>query len=329
MNPRYRRLLIPGLLVLLLVVVLVSSLAHRAEGAAAAREVVSRMTDPRIVESSGLALSRAHAGLAYTINDSGNEPLIFAIELATGSTVGTTRVAGGALVDTEALAIDGEGTLWIADTGDNRGQRTDAALYALPEQGPGEHTVRARRYPISYGSESPNVEALLVHPVTGAKLLVSKALFTGAVYELPTTLKTSGTNVAVALPSSAPSTVTDATFTQDGKRAVLRSYTSLFLVDPADWSVLATVSTPDQQQGETITAEERTLLIGSEGAASEIIRVPVPEVASTARPTPSVTPAAADQPSDETFAPMIYVAVAVVVAGVVGAGVARRVKRSR
>ncbi len=33
MNPRYRRLLIPGLLVLLLVVVVVSSLADRADGA--------------------------------------------------------------------------------------------------------------------------------------------------------------------------------------------------------------------------------------------------------------------------------------------------------
>ncbi len=52
-------------------------------------------------------------------------------------------------MDTEALAIDRDGTLWVADTGDNRGQRNDAALYALPEQGRGDHTVTAQRYPIT------------------------------------------------------------------------------------------------------------------------------------------------------------------------------------
>ncbi|MEO6605291.1 MAG: hypothetical protein ABIN55_06730, partial [Aeromicrobium sp.] len=66
MNPRYRRLLIPGLLLLLLVVVIVSSLNRRADGAEAA-QVVTRLTDPRITESSGLALSRAYDGIAYTI----------------------------------------------------------------------------------------------------------------------------------------------------------------------------------------------------------------------------------------------------------------------
>ena len=46
---------------------------------------VFSFTDGRITESSGLALSRAYDGLAYTINDSGNAPLIFAITGASGA----------------------------------------------------------------------------------------------------------------------------------------------------------------------------------------------------------------------------------------------------
>src|SRR4051812_595863 len=156
MNPRYRRLLIPGLLLILLVVVLISSLARRADGAESAPHVVSRMTDPLIRESSGLAISHAHDDLAYTINDSGNAPLVFAVQISTGRVVGTTRVGGGILRDTEAISIDRHGTLWVSDTGDNLNSRTDTALYALPEPGPGNHTVTARRYPISYPRGHPN-----------------------------------------------------------------------------------------------------------------------------------------------------------------------------
>ncbi|GAA3515824.1 WD40 repeat domain-containing protein [Aeromicrobium panaciterrae] len=330
MNPRYRRLLIPGLLLLLLVITLISSLANRAEGAEAGPEVVSRLGDSRITESSGLALSRSHEGIAYTINDSGNAPLVFAIDVATGRTVGTTRVEGGDLVDTEALAIDRDGTLWIADTGDNRESRADAALYAFPEQGRGDHTVTARRYPISYDSGSRNVEALLVHPVTGAKVLISKGLLGGTIYALPPKLRTGGANLAVAQDGAGPSMVTDATFSADGTQAFVRSYTSMFVLDPSDWSVLATAPTPYQKQGETVTAERSSLLVGSEGKDSELVRMPIPATtpSSAPAPAPTVSPAAAET-DDQTIAPMVFVFGAVGAAVVLGAGVAIHAKRHR
>ncbi len=328
MNPRYRRLLIPGLLVLLLVVVIVSSLARGADGAEAEPQVVSRMKDPRITESSGLALSRAYDGIVYTINDSGNDPLIFAIELKTGRTVGVTRVEGGTLSDTEALAIDREGTLWVADTGDNLERRKDAALYALPEQGPGNHTVVALRYPISYDSDSRNVEALLVNPITGAKLLVSKAPLSGTIYKLPTTLSTDRANVAVAQKGTGPSTVTDATYTADGKYAVMRTYVSMYLFDATTGTLLNGVRTPDQKQGETIAAEPSSLLVGSEGSESELIRVPIP----SAIPEPTATPRETPMPEQGDgfpVAPMLFVFGAVGAAVILGVGVAIRANRSR
>lgn len=328
MNPRYRRLLIPGLLIVLLVVVIVSSLARRADGVeadSARPEVVSRLTDQRITESSGLALSREHDGIAYTINDSGNAALVFAIDLASGHTVGTTRVEGGRWRDTEALAIDRDGMLWVADTGDNDGKRSDAALYALPEPGSGDRTVTAKRYPITYDSGPANVEALLVNPVTGAKFLVSKALLAGTVFALPAELSTEHANAAATQPHGAPSSATDATFTADGTHVVVRSYTSLSVVDPSDWSVLATAAAPPQDQGETIAAEADSLLLGSEGGGSELVRVPTP----TPSPEPDQTPAMQPVASDSETAPMLYVFGAVGAAVVVGAGVALIARRSR
>lgn len=326
MNPRYRRLLIPGLLVLLLVVVIVSSLARRADGAEAEPQVVSRMNDPRISESSGLTVSRSYDGIVYTINDSGNDPLIFAIELKTGHTVGVTRVEGGTLSDSEALAIDSKGMLWVADTGDNLERRKDAALYALPEQGPGNHTVVASRYPISYDADSHNVEALLINPLTGAKLLVSKGMPSGTIYKLPTTLSTDHTNLAVAQVGAGPSTVTDATYTADGKYVVMRTYASMYLFDATKGTLLNGVRTPDQRQGETIAAEPHSLLLGSEGSDSELIRVPIP----SATPEPMPIPTAASSTSDsETIAPLVFVIGAVGAAGVLGAGVAIWLRRSR
>ncbi len=60
-----------------------------------------------------------HDDLAYTINDSGNAPIVFAIKISTGAVVGTTTITGNTPLDTEAIAIDGNGELWVADTGDN------------------------------------------------------------------------------------------------------------------------------------------------------------------------------------------------------------------
>lgn len=335
MNPRHRRLLIPGLLVALLIVVLVASLARRADGATSEPTIVSHLDDPRIAESSGLALSRTHEGIAYTMNDSDNAPYVFAIELSSGRTVGVTRIERTALRDTEAIAIDGDGTLWLADTGDNRGTRTDAALYALPEPGIGDRVVTARRYPITYDGGPQNVEALLVDPVTGAKHLVGKGLLGGTVFALPERLAEDGDNRATALDGSAPPLVTDGSASDDGSRVVLRNYAKAYLIDPADWSVLREVDLPDQPQGESIAIEAsaRSVLIGSEGADSAIIRVPVDLTipAHQTPPTPPATSASTDPDSAESglWGSPVFVGLGAAVAVVaLVAGVALGLRRS-
>ena len=43
--------------------------------------VVSYLGDDRIKESSGLAYSAKHPDLVYTMNDSGNRPVVFAVQV--------------------------------------------------------------------------------------------------------------------------------------------------------------------------------------------------------------------------------------------------------
>ena len=303
MNPRYRRLLIPGLLIALLVIVLVSSLSRRADGAEARPQVVSTLSDPRIQESSGLVVSPDDADVAFTINDSGSEPVVFAVDVPSGATIGTASLDADP-ADTEALSVDGDGTLWIADTGDNDRDRTDVALYAVRVFGPGDQgTVETTRYPLAYPQGPRDVEALAVDPRTGTKLLLTKGLLGGDVYALPDELVADEPNEVTALDASVPGVITDATFTTDGRHVVARDYSSAYVLDATTWETVLSTRLPSAEQGETLAAEPdgRTYLVGSEGDDSPLLRVAITTPAATSA-TPSATaptpaPAAGPVPS--------------------------------
>ena len=89
-------------------------------------------------ESSGVALSRLHAGVLWTHNDSGGDPEIFAIGEG-GELLGRVTVTGAQLRDWEDLAVgDCEvgSCLYIADTGDNQARRKSVGIYRIPEPDP-------------------------------------------------------------------------------------------------------------------------------------------------------------------------------------------------
>ncbi|CAN5347327.1 hypothetical protein BH09ACT10_BH09ACT10_19660 [soil metagenome] len=288
MNPRHRRLILPGLLAILLVVVVVASLTKRADASVPpTADVVSTMTDPRIDESSGLAVSTLHPDLAYTINDSDNEPLIYAIQISTGKTVGTTRLTGYELSDTEAMSIDGKGRIWVADTGDNNGERGDSALYVLREPGRGSHSVRPTRYAVAYDNGPQDVEALAINPKTGAVYLFSKGLLRGEMYEFPANPSKTEVNVLPHGPQEFPLLVTDASFKPDGTSVVVRTYVAAYAYDAENFTEIATALLPVQGQGETLAYESsgRSYLIGSEGEDSQLIRIKTKSTATASAPT--------------------------------------------
>jgi hypothetical protein len=300
MNPRFRRLLIPGLLVGLLVVVIVASIARRADGAPADATVVSHIGDPRVTESSGLAVSRRHPDLAYTVNDSGHGPIVFAVRISTGEVVGTTRAEGVTWRDTESMALGPDDTLWVGDTGDNLGVRRDVALYAMPEPGPGDHVVRPKRYGYTLPTGPEDVEGIAIQPRTGRVLLMGKGLTGGSVYRLPATLHEDRANPAAETEWTTPVLTTDSAFTPDGRYVLVRNYTITQVRDARTWEVLHTDELPEQAQGETIAPEPsgRSYLIGSEGADSALLRLRFSAGPGPA-PAPTATPSSAEPEADQ------------------------------
>ena len=94
------------------------------------------MAEPRNREASGLAVSRRVDGVVWTHNDSGGDPVLFALNSGAGSTRGTLRLLDVANKDWEDLAsfkLDGQPWLLVADVGDNAGLRRNLVLHLVRE----------------------------------------------------------------------------------------------------------------------------------------------------------------------------------------------------
>lgn len=288
-------------------------------------EKISEMSDSRIEESSGLVISPKHQDLAYTIND-GDNPIVYAIEISTGDVVGTTRLRGGKVEDTESITIDGDGRMWLADLGDNDKERDDAALYRFPEPGPGQHSVNAKRYPVSYEGGPADIETFMVHPKTGEKFLATRdEKAPGTLYSLPKKLTRNGDNRATHLDKPVPVDTSDGTFTPSGSQALIRTGDAVHVFDPETWSEVERLSVPEVENGESIAMEPGggSFIIGSEGDNSPLIRVTFESdqepAEATPTPTPSPTPDAVDaseeEPDDGINVP-VYIVVAILAVGV-------------
>lgn len=284
MKPGQRRLLIPGLLIALLVVVVLAAAVRRADAQATpipvvAHTQVSTIDDGRVTESSGLAASLAHPGIVYTVNDSGDAARVFAVDIESGAVVGVTTVRGARWSDAEAMALR-DGKIWVADVGANRESGQARALYAFDEPGRGNHQVSAERFPITLDlgdvkikASTVELEALVVLP--GRIALFSKSWPNSRALQLSLPLTTSGKNVARLTPVSGLAWATDATATPDGRYVLLHGPVQVDVHDAQTWKLVHTDAIPILKQGETITVEAsgRSYLIGSEGSDSPLVRV--------------------------------------------------------
>ena len=104
------------------------------------RVEMGRMPD-EVRESSGLGVSRAHPGVFWTHNDSGDRPRLYAID-STATLLGTFEVEGAGAQDWEAMALgpcpgpSDRSCLYVADIGDNRFTRESVAIYIIEEPDP-------------------------------------------------------------------------------------------------------------------------------------------------------------------------------------------------
>lgn len=198
--------------------------------------VLGRLASPVITECSGVVESRRDANLLWVHNDSGGEARLFAVTRA-GTLVATLNLEGVRAVDFEDISI-GPGPekdipfLFVADTGNNRGARTEFSVYRLTEPSleelPGGASILVAapdRIRFAYDRAPIDCEALAVHPESGLIYLFTKQAFLTTVYALDPSGDGGRVQTARQVATlRVGDVVTGGDFSPDGKHMVLRTY---------------------------------------------------------------------------------------------------------
>ncbi|MFI6575243.1 hypothetical protein ACIBFB_05535 [Nocardiopsis sp. NPDC050513] len=264
-------------------------------------ETAFTLQDPRIAESSGIAPSRLHEGVWWTHNDSGPiAPEVYAVD-GNGETLATITLAVQ-LRDWEAITVtegaDGTPRVLVGDIGDNfGGSWPDVSVYRFPEPAAlADATVEPEEITLAYADGGRDAEAMMVDPRDGRLYVVSKE-FSGGVYAAPEELDPAGANTLERI-DSAPLFATDAAFSPDGGRYVIRTYWGVNVYDAAEGvpgTSLGSFELPESDQGESIafTPDGTALMAGTEGVDAPVWRVPLEERYLSGEPTgadPEPTP---------------------------------------
>ena len=161
-----------------------------------------------LLEASGLAASHRDPKILWTHNDSGGQPVLYALD-SNGTRRGELRIQGVANRDWEDIAsfeLDGRSWLLVADTGDNDSRRTDCAFYVVAEPDPAELSPTqettgkvAWKIPVRYLDGPRDCEAVAVDARAGLVYLLAKRTSPHGLYTLPLRLPTDG-----VLPAAMP-----------------------------------------------------------------------------------------------------------------------------
>lgn len=258
--------------------------AEEPDGAAPADAVCTADGAPRplgdeIHESSGAAVSRAHAGIFWTHNDS-SDPLLYAVD-AQGRTAGRVRVAGASVEDWEDIALApcpaGGDCLYVADIGDNDAERASVTIYRIPEPAPGaSRSAPATAIRLRYPDGAHDAEAMFV--LSGIVHIVTKGESGPiALYRAPANAGGEATLEKIRELSAdrvdRPERITGADASADGRWVVLRTLGQAMIYPAAELAGGGTASPRrvdlgglEEKQGEGIAfTPDGSILLTSEG----------------------------------------------------------------
>ena len=282
-----------GRLGLLLLVVVFLAVVPTVAGAQ--DTVAFTIKDARITESSGLAVDPS-GNIYWTVNDSGDRGVVYGIGLD-GRVQGSLNFRAQPL-DVEAVAVH-QDRLYVADIGDNNARRRFVRVYVVTNPRANGLTVAYHAYDFRYPDGPQDAETLLVDD-SGRLFIVTKGQ-KGAIYEAPAKPDRQGVNDLEQV-GSGPSNVTDGTFLPGGDKIALLTYSSVEVIDAASYEVMASAPIPNQPQAESLTLslDERSLLVGSEGKKSKVYSMSVPNEASPKRPPKASAPFTPKKPPDSS-----------------------------
>ena len=269
-------------------------------------QVIGHLGDAHLRETSGLAVSRRHAGRYWVHNDSGDGPFVYAID-AQGRLAGIVQVDGVMSIDWEDIASferDGKAYLLIGDIGDNLGLRPQYELIAieepeLPADGSVLHVPAAWQVRFRYPDDtSHDTESLAVDAATMSAYVVPKYAEPLTAYRVP--LKTESDDIVEARrwtgfavpdgvdPHAAPKfRATAFDIAADGRHAALLGYRSAWIYTRQgreSWEAAfarapqrVSVSPPLRQpEALGFERDSRSILVTGEGVGEPLLRIELP-----------------------------------------------------
>ena len=267
-----------------------------------------RFKDARIGECSGLASGSRSEDYFFVHNDSGGEPVFYAVR-RDGETLARFRVKGASAIDWEDMARGpgpkGKPALFLGDIGDNSAKRSSITVYRVQEPdvdssriGVEEETETATQYDLEYEDGPHDAEALLVHPKTGQLFVVTKSprgsgvytthipLHTGSVNRIEKVAEIRFSGFPVSAGAIRDSTgallATGGSISPDGRHLVVRTYT-----DAYEWKIkkgnvvsafqgkAAHIPMPPIRSGEAIgySNDSLSLLASNEGLHAPVFEI--------------------------------------------------------
>lgn len=209
---------------------------------------VGTVTDPALIEPSGLGASRVNPGVLYVHGE--DNPTVLAIDGTDASVVGRYQ-ADVTPWDWEDIAVGPCPTgscIYFGDIGKESGrplpQPTTFTIHRVPEPdlsaGQTSGTLHVESFRFAYPDGAKNAEALMVHPVTGAIYVLTKS-DTGwsGVYTFPKPIPPEGDGVTtlkriaeLQLPTREGdinfSKVTAGAIHPKGDRFIVRTYKTVY-----------------------------------------------------------------------------------------------------
>ncbi|TKJ35079.1 hypothetical protein A6V29_14605 [Blastococcus sp. CCUG 61487] len=317
-----------------------SAAAEEAGAPAPESFVRCQVTDPALAEISGLV----DLGVRMVVMNDGGEQVSVSL-LDTDCRVVETRTAAVDPYDPEDLALGADGTLWLADIGDNNSVRETVALIALrPDDSAEVHRL-------TYPDGAHDAEALLLAPDGTPYIVTKEVLGSSGVYRPRGPLSVDATvpmervaTVNMTLTGTAGGPVgragqlliTGGAVAPDGRALALRTYTDAYVWPLTGSDVVGAlagtpvrVALPPSPQGEAIsfTADGDRLVVASEGVPSDVVEVAVPDDSASTDSVPAGSAAADDTDesgpvptlSELTDSAAATISTAVIAAAVAGA----------
>jgi hypothetical protein len=316
---------------------------------------VCTVDDPRAIELSGLVATAQ--GYVAVIDSQWDESQVVIVYLDQGCRVIRTQNYPTPARDPEDIAVAPDGTLWVADIGDNftaPTHRQTVALWRLPSGG-GPAVI----YRLTYPDGWHDAEALLFD-AAGDPVIVTKELAdTAYVYRATGPLQP---DTAAGVPlqrvgefhpvvTASPNDlsrigellVTGAATSPDRRRIALRTYATAYEWDVPDGDVVKAITTgtpritplPDEPQGESIayTPDGQYFLTCSDQSGPTTILRYRPSTVVEAKPSP---PSSVDGVAASTkdglalwYGLGLAGGGAAILIGAVGLFVGRRLRRGR